>query len=96
MSARVVLPNGKEYHVSFHPNIGPDGQRDGLNFAFNGQWSDGRFWEAGPNASWFEDRDVSDTFCSELFADLTGKFPDQIEEYVLPNRDYAPFPESDP
>lgn len=94
MSARVVLPSGKEYHVGYHPGIGADGQRDGLNFGFNGVWADGVFTETTENNPiWIEDKDSEDMFCSKLFGELTGRYPYEVEEWITPNEDYAPFPE---
>ena len=93
MSARVVLPDGREFHVGYHPNIGADGQRDGLNFGFNGTWSDGVFTESkDTNAIWLEDLHGDDLFCSEMFGSLTGKYPYEVRDSIKPNEDYAPFP----
>lgn len=93
-SARVVTPLGKEFHVSYHPHIGPDGQRGGINFGFNGRWTGDSFEEARETgAIWLEDRDPDDFFCSEFFAALTGKFPYEVEAKIKPNEDFVPFPE---
>lgn len=98
ISARVVTPLGNEFHIGYHPHIGADGQRDGLNFGFNGIWLDGEFIDTKPGAEgwvhslWLEDRNQDDVFCSEMFGQLTGRYPYEVEERIPGNEDYRPFP----
>jgi hypothetical protein len=92
MSARIVLPDGREFHIGYHPNIGVDGQRDGINFGPNGCWTDNIFTEAPEPASiWIEDRGPTEMFCSELFQELTGRYPYEIEANIKANADYRAF-----
>lgn len=91
MSARVVLPDGRQFHVGYHPSVGRDGQRGGINFAYDGSWKDGVFTECAigeNNSIWLEDRSPDDMFSSEMFADLTGKYPYEVEESIRGNEDY--------
>jgi hypothetical protein len=106
ISARIITPLGNEFHVGYHDGICADKQRDGLNFGPNGRWQDGEFigaWEdpaQPPNedndgwiaAIWLEDKTADDTFCSEMFADLTGRYPYEVEAHIKPNQDYTEFP----
>lgn len=92
ISARVVTPLGKEFHVSYHYCVDATGQRSGIHFGLNGEWVGGVFIEAqDTNGIWLEDRSANNMFCSELFEALTGKYPYEVENWIEPNHDYAPF-----
>ena len=36
------------------------------------------------NGTWFQDKSEDDLFCSEMFAELTGKYPYEVREVVEP------------
>lgn len=80
ISARVTTRYGNEYHISYTPGRGlVDAvyiRRDDRD-------------QAG---IWLYDLDRDDLFSSEMFGQLTGRYPYEVEERIPGNEDYAPFP----
>ncbi len=85
ISALITVPSGREFGVTYHVCVDRAGQRSGLSIFPEDLGEDDR-------PLWIEDRDADDSFCSEMFAELTGRYPYEIEEAMTPNEDYVGFP----